>query len=131
MMLSSHRYVHNNPLFHQLSSILQALSPLSVDVLFTVGILIISDVFPAKTQALAGAVFNTLAQLGTSIGLCTLQVISAVVTQESRFQRKTSPEALMEGYKATFWATFAFGVTTCFIGAFGLRRLGKVGEKRD
>jgi MFS family permease len=118
-------------LFRTFSSVFQALAPLSVDVLFTVGILIISDVFPARTQALAGAVFNTVAQLGTSTGLCTLQVISSVVTEESQFHRKTSPEALMEGYKASFWTTFAFGVTACFIGAFGLRRLGKVGQKRD
>ena len=131
MTPSSRRYVHKHVLFNRFSLIMQALAPLSVDVLFTVGILIISDVFPARTQTLAGAVFNTLAQLGTSIGLCMLQVISAVVTEESRFTRKTSPEALMEGYKASFCTTFAFGVTACFVGAFGLRKLGKVGQKRD
>jgi MFS family permease len=109
----------------------QLLAPLSIDVLFTVGILIISDVFPARTQALAGAVFNTVSQLGTSIGLCVLQIISIAVTRESRFFRKTSPEALLEGYKASFWTTFAFGIIACFVGAFGLGRLGKVGEKRD
>ena len=79
----------------------QLLAPLSADILFTVGILIVSDVFPAKTQALAGAVFNTLAQLGTSIGLTTLSVISRGVTKEIGNESKGSSAALMEGYRAS------------------------------
>lgn len=109
----------------------QLLSPLSVDVLFTIGILIISEVFPTKTQALAGAVFNTLAQLGTSIGLTTTSLISAAVTNGSGFHKKQSPEALMLGYRASFWALFAWMLTACFIGAFGLRKVGRIGQKRD
>ena len=102
-----------------------------MDVLFTVGILVISDVFSARAQALAGAVFNVCAQLGASIGLCTLQVISAAITRESHFEDKGSPKALLEGYRAAFWTSFGFGIVTCFTGAFGLRRLGKVGVKQE
>lgn len=36
----------------------QLLSPLSADVLFTVGLIVVSDVFPEKSQGLAGAVFG-------------------------------------------------------------------------
>ena len=110
---------------------MQVLAPMSVDLLFTVGILVVSDVFPKGTQALAGAVFNTVSQLGTSIGLATTSIISASVTRESSVENKDSPAALMEGYRATFFALFAWMVATCVVGAFGLRRLGKVGEKRD
>ena len=109
----------------------QLLSPLSVDILFTVGILIVSDVFAANTQALAGPVFNTLAQLGTSIGLTTMSVISISVTSDSDKKNKSSPAALMEGYRASFWTLFAWMVTACVVGGFGLRKLGKIGEKRD
>lgn len=109
----------------------QLLSPLSADILFTVGILVVSDVFPENTQALAGAVFNTLAQIGTAIGLTTMSVISANITEESRYRNKSSPAALMEGYRATFWALFAWMVTACLIGGYGLRGLGKIGQKRD
>ena len=109
----------------------QLLSPLSVDILFTVGILIVSEVFPENTQALAGAVFNTLAQLGTSIGLTTMSVIADTVTDESRFKNKSSPSALMEGYRATFFALFAWMVAACVIGGYGLKSLGKIGQKRD
>ena len=44
-----------------------ALNALGPDVLFTASNLIISDAFPDKTQALAGGVFNTVAQIGKSV----------------------------------------------------------------
>jgi hypothetical protein len=37
----------------------------------------------------------------------------------------------MEGYRASFWALFALMVTACLIGGYGLRNLGKIGQKRD
>jgi MFS family permease len=109
----------------------QLLAPLSADVLFTVGLIIVSDVFPPRTQALAGAVFNTLSMLGVSIGLTTVSVISTTVTRESGFSDQAAPEALLKGYRATFWACFAWMVTACFVGGVGLRKLGKVGVKKD
>lgn len=109
----------------------QLLAPLSGDVLFTVGLLIVSDVFPPKTQALAGAVFNTLSMVGVSIGLTTMSVISTTVTKESGVKDGSSPETLLKGYRATFWACFAWMVTACLVGGFGLRKLGKVGVKKD
>lgn len=109
----------------------QALSPISADILFTVGLLVVSDVFPAKTQALAGAVFNTVSQFGTSIGLTVMAVISSVTTKHSRYVSKSSPDALLVGYRAGFWAAFAWMIVAFLIGAFGLRRLGRVGLKRD
>jgi MFS family permease len=100
-------------------------------VLFTVGLLIISAVFPAKTQALGGAVFNTCAQLGTSIGLTITSVISDSITAKSRYTDKSSPVALLEGYRATFWALFAWTVVVIFVGAGGLRKLGRIGMKHE
>lgn len=109
----------------------QILSPISCDVLFTVGLLIVSASFPARTQGLAGAVFNTVTQLGASIGLTVLSVISTMVTQDSRDVDQGSPTALFEGYKAGFWTLVAFMGTAVVVGGVGLRKLGKVGEKRD
>lgn len=106
----------------------QLLAPLSADVLFTVGLIVVSDVFPPRTQALAGAVFNTLSMLGVSVGLTTMSVISTTVTRESA---AIAPEALLKGYRATFWACFAWMVAACVVGGFGLRKLGKVGVKKD
>jgi len=105
----------------------QLLAPLSADVLFTVGLLIVSDVFPTKTQALAGAVFNTLSMVGVSVGLTTMSVVQTTVTKEA----EGAPGALLDGYRATFWTCFAWMAAACFVGGFGLRKLGKVGVKKD
>lgn len=109
----------------------QLVSPISADILFPVGLLVVSEAFPARTQALAGAVFNTVAQFGTSVGLTIMAVISASITEGLKVEDKQSPDALMLGYRASFWAAFAWTSAACLIGAFGLRRMGKVGIKID
>ncbi|CAG8236996.1 unnamed protein product [Penicillium salamii] len=107
------------------------LGPLSADVIFTIANLIITDAFTPKTQGLAGAVFNVTAQFGTSIGLTIFAIISAGVTQGSAESDKASPEALMIGYRAVFWTCFGLMIAACGVGALGLRKIGKVGLKRD
>ncbi|KAL8813071.1 MAG: hypothetical protein Q9200_000538 [Gallowayella weberi] len=107
------------------------LYPVSADVLFTVSSLVIVDVFPLKTHALAGAVFNTVAQFGTSLGIAIMAVVATNVTKESGNPNKDSPAALMEGYRVTFWLAFASLLLTCVIGLVGLRKAGKVGLKRE
>lgn len=100
-------------------------------VIFTVANLIIADSFSSRTQGLAGAVFNTIAQFGTSIGLTIFAIISAGVTQDSSYDNKSSPGALMVGYRAVFWTCFGLMIAASGIGAWGLRRTGKVGLKRE
>ncbi|KAL7917537.1 MFS general substrate transporter [Trichoderma austrokoningii] len=107
----------------------QLVSPISAGVLFTIGLLVVSDVFPARMQALAGAVFNTVAQFGTSIGLTIMAVIATSTTNSSKLQEKSSPDALMSGYRASFWAAFSWMGLACVIGAYGLRKIGMVGLK--
>ena len=107
------------------------LNPVGADVLFTVSNLVITALFPARDQALAGGVFNTVAQIGKSVGLATSAVIAASVTQHSKIEDKESPSALMEGYRAAFWYVFALSCATGLMFAWGLRGIGKVGMKRD
>ncbi|KAI0814689.1 MFS general substrate transporter [Xylaria sp. FL0064] len=109
----------------------QILSPLSCDVLFTVGLLVISDVFPSHMQALSGAVFNTCAQLGTAIGLSVTSLISTAVTDASNPANTGSPGALLAGYKAVFWTLFAWMLVVSLISVPGLQKVGKIGLKRD
>ncbi|KAK4500143.1 hypothetical protein PRZ48_008329 [Zasmidium cellare] len=99
--------------------------------LFTVGLLIISAVFPSRNPALGGAVFNTCAQLGTSLGLTITQVINVSVMDNSGEVKKSSPAALMCGYRAVFWTLFAMMVLVGLTGVLGLRRVGKIGVKED
>lgn len=58
-----------------------------------------------------------------------MAVVSASVTDESSFVDKTSPEALMVGYTAAFWACLALMVLATVTGAIGLRRVWRVGVK--
>ncbi|KAL7815857.1 MFS general substrate transporter [Trichoderma gracile] len=109
----------------------QILTPLSCDILFTVGLLVVSDVFPAHMQALSGAVFNTCAQLGTAIGLTVTSLIATSVTNSSSDADKESPGALMDGYRAVFWTMFAAMALTCVLSVLGLRTVKQLGVKRD
>jgi predicted MFS family arabinose efflux permease len=107
------------------------LNPIAADVLFTISNLVITSIFPARTQALAGGVFNTVAQIGKSVGLATSGVIATTITERSRYVQKDSPAALMEGYRAALWYNFAASVATALLLCWGLRGIGKVGAKRD
>lgn len=109
----------------------QVLAPLSSDVLFTVGLIVVSEVFPERTQGLAGAVFNTVAYFGWSLGLNSMQVISLLVTKGTSYRDKNEPAALLQGYRASFWAMFAITVACAGLCVIGLRHVGKVGLKRD
>jgi MFS family permease len=122
----------------------QALSPISVSVLVTVGMLIVSDVFPDKSQALAGAVFNTVANFGLSFGVGLCQLVALGVTDnqaqgshgaedEGSAGQGELPEGdvLLRGYRASFWMMHGFMLLCAVVAFFGLRRVGKVGLKRE
>ncbi|KAJ5176051.1 uncharacterized protein N7482_001928 [Penicillium canariense] len=108
----------------------QLLQPVNCNALFTVGLIIITDIFPEDTKALAGAVFNTAAQFGTALGFAILQVISSVVT-ENKEVNKDDISALLAGYRASFWTMFAFMLLCTAISGLGLRKTGRIGLKRD
>ena len=80
---------------------------------------------------MAGAVFNTVALFGQSLGLAIIGVISNAVTQHESSKSHDMRNALLEGYRAGFWTAFGWLLFTCAVGAFGLRKVGKVGIKRD
>ncbi|KAH8803365.1 major facilitator superfamily domain-containing protein [Xylogone sp. PMI_703] len=97
------------------------LTPISCDILFTVGLLIISDIFPENMQALSGAIFNTCAQLGNAIGLGVTQLVASLVTDGLYYPDKSSPDALMKGWM----------VLVCLVCMMGLRRIGDIGVRRS
>ena len=92
--------------------------------LFCVCLIILSREFAEDEDALAGDVFNTVAQFGTSIGLAIIGIIADSVTQRSRYEDKTSAPALFEGYKAAFWAAFGLTLATAVVALIGLRKIG-------
>lgn len=108
-----------------------ALNAIGADVLFTVANLVIAASFPEKTQALAGGVFNTMAQIGKTVGLATSAVIAPSTTANTGYSEKESPPALMAGFRAAFWYCFGLCALTIFVNLWGLRKIGKVGAKKD
>ncbi|MCJ1331151.1 hypothetical protein MMC10_007838 [Thelotrema lepadinum] len=106
-----------------------ALYPVAVDIVFLTSALIISESFPERDQALAGAVFNTIANLGQSLGLAVIAVVTNAVTQGQSDAQ--SVQGLLEGYRAGFWTSFVWMIMAAAVGALGLRKVGKVGVKRD
>jgi nitrate/nitrite transporter NarK len=119
----------------------QALSPLSVDVLFTVGLIIVSDSFPEKTQALAGAVFSTVGNFGQSLSIGLCQVVALGVMNrngqgendagQGKAFNDVSDGAMLEGYRAGFWTMFASMILCGCLAVVGLRNAGKIGMKRE
>lgn len=107
----------------------QLLMPFSVDVLFTIGLIIITNIFPKDKQSIAGAVFNTASQFGSAFGLAVMQVVSMLVAKN--YDGRKSSDVLMEGYRASFWTMFAFMIACVIIAGVGLRKTGKIGLKQD
>lgn len=99
--------------------------------LFCVGLIVISEMFPDDTQALAAAVFNTAGQIGNSFGLAVLGAVAARVTQASPHAVGTDPGALEAGYRAAFWGCLALTLTTCVIATVTLRGVGRVGGQKE
>ena len=95
--------------------------------LFTVSNLVIAGAFPIQRQALAGGVFNSIAQMGNSVGLGVCATIAASITGEGSM----GPEQLLRGYRAAFWTMFASTIMVCAISLLGLGKAGKVGKKQD
>ncbi|KAI4137266.1 MAG: hypothetical protein L6R39_007378, partial [Caloplaca ligustica] len=54
-----------------------------------------------------------------------MAVVASNVTRKSNDPNKSSPAALLEGYRATFWLGFASMLLTSVIGVIGLRKAGK------
>jgi len=107
-----------------------ALIPISADVLYTISQLIITAEFDSKDQALAGGVFNTVAQIGKSVGLALSAVVASSVSEKVK-SSASHEDRLLEGYRAAWWFTMASTVACIVVTLVGLRNIGKVGLKRE
>ena len=104
---------------------------ISTDLLFNVSNLVITTNFPNEKQALAGGVFNTVAQLGNSIGLAVTAMIAAAVSDSAERGGRSYSYAMLQGYRSGFWTCFAAAVIAVLISSIGLRKAGKVGMKKE
>lgn len=108
-----------------------ALMPVAVDVLFTASNLVITSAFPDNTQALAGGVFNTIAQIGKSVGLALTAVIANSISLRMEGSGKSHELVLLEGYKGAFWFCLGLTASVIVVSLLGLRNIGRLGVKRE
>ncbi|PLB46299.1 MFS general substrate transporter [Aspergillus steynii IBT 23096] len=106
-----------------------ALNPLGADLIYTVANLILTAAFPARTQALAGGVFNMLAQIGKSFGIASSALIARQVTGQLR--DGGSKQAVLAGYRIGWWYNCALGFASVAISLWGLRGVRRLEVKRD
>ncbi|EFR02753.1 integral membrane protein [Nannizzia gypsea CBS 118893] len=106
------------------------LIPVSADTLFTVSNLVITSAFPPRTHGLAGGVFNTISQIGMSVGIAITAVASNSVI-EHELPHSDRQTALLKGYRATYWISFGAAVTMVALSLWGLRSIGKIGLKKE
>lgn len=106
-----------------------ALNPLGADLIYTIANLVVTEAFPMSTQALAGSVFNMLAQIGKSVGIATTAVVARQVT--ALVEEPYSKEALLQGYKAGWWYNCGLGLTSVAVSFWGLKTVGTLGVKRE
>ncbi|KAH6895940.1 integral membrane protein [Thelonectria olida] len=109
------------------------LSVVSTDLLFNVSNLVITSSFPSKDQALAGGVFNTVTQLGNSVGPAITAIIASSVTHTEMGESKgvNEADATLKGYRSALWTCFGLAVVSGAVSTVGLRKAGKVGMKKD
>jgi hypothetical protein len=108
--------------------LLNAVGP---DVLYTASNLIVTDAFPERTQALAGGVFNTVAQFGKSFGLSLSSVVASSVSMSLDGQGRTRQNVLAQGYNAAWWFILSITALTIFVSMWGLRSVPRLGVKRE
>jgi hypothetical protein len=113
------------------------LSVFGADFVFSAGTLFIAKVALPHEQSVAGALFQTMTQLGTSFGLAiTTLIYNRVRIAESArlgvtvlddFNTHTPLRAQLLAYRAAEWGGFGFGVVAAILCLF-LRGVGVVGK---
>lgn len=114
------------------------LAVVGADFVFAGGTLFIAKVSLPHEQSLAGAVFQTMTQLGTSVGV----TVSTVVFDRVLRQRSADMgvildvsaagaprEAQLDSYRAAEWTNFAFGMLATLLALIFFRGVGVVGQR--
>ncbi|KAL0952456.1 hypothetical protein HGRIS_006724 [Hohenbuehelia grisea] len=115
-------------------------SVFGADFVFAAGTIFVAKVVQPHEQSLAGALFQTMTQLGTALGVTvTTIVFNRVVAQDSRklgvivdHTGAGAPDAAMlNGYKAAQWTAFAFGMIATILAVIFMGGVGIVGDRKE
>ncbi|WWC69544.1 uncharacterized protein I206_103486 [Kwoniella pini CBS 10737] len=104
------------------------LSVMGADFLMATGLIFVAALSLPDEHSVAGALFQTLIQLGGSFGLAITTVMSDVQFQKAINIGKTYKESLLLGYHAAFWLGAATSFLALFIALIALRGMGTIGK---
>ncbi|KNG88528.1 hypothetical protein ANOM_002703 [Aspergillus nomiae NRRL 13137] len=99
------------------------------DLIYTIANLVMTDSFPVKMQALAGGVFNMLAQVGKGVGIATSALIARQITSQTHHAE--SANVFLKKYKAGWSYNCALGFASVAVSFGGLRSVKRLEIKRD
>ncbi|TFK34264.1 major facilitator superfamily domain-containing protein [Crucibulum laeve] len=102
------------------------LSVVGADFVFASGTLFIAKAAYPHEQSVAGALFQTMTQLGTAVGV----TVTTVVFNRVTMQKKEGKDNL-NSYKAAQWTSFAFAIIALVVGVYFFRGVGVVGHRKD
>jgi hypothetical protein len=113
------------------------LSVAGADFVMVTGSLFVAKVALPHEQSLAGALFQTMTQLGTAFGLTVTTVIYERVSRNHAAQMNADlstdvlpPAAQLKGYQAAQFGNLAFTVISMVLAALFLRGIGIVGDRK-
>jgi MFS family permease len=98
------------------------------DTLYPCLSLFVMKSIPGEDQAMGAAIFQTLGQVGRSIGLAIATAIQIAVQDKHEDGISSNNEVLLRGYRAANWFSFAIGVIAIAIAAYAFRGAGKLGK---
>ncbi|OWZ80201.1 efflux protein [Cryptococcus neoformans Bt85] len=104
------------------------LSVMGADFLMATSLIFVAALALPDEQSVAGALFQTLIQLGGSFGLAVTSVISNVQNQKALMAGKDEIEARLTGLHAAFWLGAAMSFTALVIALIALKGMGTIGR---
>lgn len=104
---------------------------LGADTLYPCLTLLVMRSVPHEDQASGAAIFQTIGQIGRSLGLAIATAISITVSHQTGTRTATSSSsaaATLEGYRAANWFSFAFGLSAALVTIIMFRGCGKLAK---
>ncbi|KAF9456823.1 major facilitator superfamily-domain-containing protein [Collybia nuda] len=102
-----------------------AISVVGVDIIFASGTLFLAKISLPHEQSVAGALFQTMTQLGTALGPTVSTVVFNRVTSRQPGRRPN-----LDSYHAAQWTAFAFGVLATILAFIFYKGVGIVGQEK-
>jgi hypothetical protein len=104
-----------------------ALSTFGADTVYPCLGLFTTQALPRKDQAVAGAIFQTLAAMGRSITLPIIAAAQYAVQSKLIDEGEMERPAYLKGLRAAEWVCFGCMAASLGVTIFGLRNIGKIG----